>query len=422
MLAYAGGGLNTVLQIAFKPGRYGVSQYFGVQQDALAIALAVACATAALLLAVSRLEKPLVPSATAFVAGQREALSLGLIMAIVAYAFASGQLGYKGIQLAGGSRSVSVVGSLAFTVNAAGAVFALYCCLKSETKSYKLFFGASFLLLLILLIPQGRRIFTYTLVLVLMAVNLASDKNSFGRSKVKLIVAAVLGLALVYLTFQFFFALRLATYSLGSASIGEAVSLTELISKAYELLVAPSWAEELEYKLSENILERTFILRYFAELIAGSFRGANGLGGEVLVHSFLVSVPSLFLSDKSTLLSGESEQFILTHFSYTYVDSASTILTEGFADFLLIGSFIYCFVTVAVLYIFLNIVRKSAYYSLYIFILFGILLSLFQAETSLAGVFASLRNWLLIFVCLKLIEWARSAFSKSIELPLRAGH
>lgn len=343
LFGYGAGAFNTIIRLYMDFG-ITADQYFGYPAASLSFALAMVIAVSSVLLIVGgTVERPIfsfVPTNLKDTLCNMDITWMLFLLFILIVAHAKGEIGYGGIsRLNSHTTTVSVFGALAGTINPVLLAISGYYLAADKVFrfNHKLLIACIFIISLVLLLPQGRRVFVISLIPVAMAFVLANP--TIRKISFKWVLWILLGLGLIWFSVTFFFSLRQATYMLGSEA-----ALVDRIDTAFSIQSGTSSAD-ISSKLSDNLRDRTFVLGYLSELIGVGIRKAP-LYGECLLHAFLTIVPSVIASpffdkDKLLLESGDEETVLQTSLGLPLLDQATTPVTTGFGDFQIIGMFLY---------------------------------------------------------------------------------
>lgn len=166
-----------------------------------------------------------------------------------------------------------------------------------------------------------------------------------------------------------------------------------------------------KYIFEKNIIERVYINYWNIKIISKSslFDGLNGLA---ILSSIMWGVPRFFLPYKSVLMDPES--MINYNFGLNRVDSPSNWPGFGFADFGLLGSFLYGLLFGLILFLmqlfaYFNL-KKFPFLSLIIIATFALLA--FLVEESPIGAFTAIRDIISLYFIFNFFYLFRSKKSK----------
>ncbi|MHB1300118.1 MAG: hypothetical protein ACYCY8_04520 [Burkholderiales bacterium] len=402
LLGYGVGTLNSVFDVWFQTSR-DVAEYFNYQPSQLAIAEIVVCLSVSVLLWISKFEKSSVfPHNVATMdVGRRELVFMSLLVAIIIYAFAAGGIGFQGVYSSDRGR-MSVIGAITSMIHPAIVAFSVYCFHKARGKQ-KLYFGVMAALMMILLVPQGRRIILYSVVLSLFAYVLAGGRFRVFKIKTIMLLGAIATLTIF--ASNFFFAMRMATYGYATGEL----TLWDLVNHGAAILLDPDAHAGMQALQIENMRERTFILGYLAELLDKTWT-ISPLYGQIMGFAFKMSIPSILGIDKSSVIQiGYEEGIANPHFGLPVLDVPNTVLTSGISDFGVFGAFL-CPLLVLGLYKVAQVtLGKFSPPPVYLMMSFILVYALLQVEEELSFHFVTIRD-LVLLVLLMVVIYKISGF------------
>jgi hypothetical protein len=252
--------------------------------------------------------------------------------------------------------------------------------------------GVSLLTGLVWHFISGRRYLAVELVLTA-AFYLFGRYGSKGRrltfSKVTRVLLLVVSVVLV--AWPAYFAVRTASYSVGTS---EMPNIAELLGAAADADKVQRGAGN-----SQVVIDRAAIIISYAtvERSLGSFCLGNGL-----MNSVMLSLPP-FLIDKSKLYS--STEALWAHHGVPFNDYANTPVLEAYADFGAAGFLIYGIVALALItgigFLFRASPFASVLYSISVFYL------LLNTEAGFTSYFVTLRNAVLLFSFVAVIDYTQ---------------
>lgn len=395
LLGYALGAFNTTIQMQLKS--VDITDRLPHAIDDLAIAMAVVLAACALLFFVSGLGEHDIVRGLDCPVGQRERRTIWVGIAMVAVAYAMGDLGYMG-QTTSEDHHISVLGGLASLLAPILPGLTLYCLrrTKAQVERWKLMFALG--IELIALLPTGRRVLLYAIVLACMAFHLESrvpQRVSASRKMLTRRLALLLaGSLIVYAGFVGFWSIRWAVWQMGNQH-----TLVDYVEQAAENL--QSGDTKMSSELSTNLEERTFIIGYFSDLLAASSQ-VKPMFGEDALFCVKMIVPSALYPDKQDIVDiGQEENIANPHFGLRAVDEANSILTSGVCDFGFVGALLYPLVIIAMFAVFLWLVPLPPF--LRLATCFCFIYHLLLAETTLSSYFLACRDLLIALPLLWLI-------------------
>jgi hypothetical protein len=215
---------------------------------------------------------------------------------------------------------------------------------------------------------------------------------------------------LLYLANTFFYAMRVSSWHLGEST----AALSTLVPRAVELLEGGP-DPHFEHLVDENLRDRTFVIRYFSDLLTASWTH-QPLYGKDMAFCFKSAIPSLLYLDKDTVKAiGIEENLVNPEFGLPAYDEANSILTTGVSDFGIAGVFIYPILLVIGIRKFLDGVSPKLPEAVRIVLLFSIVYVLFQTEVSTPSYFVVCRNLLLVSFSLVFL----GVLATSIVAPTR---
>lgn len=358
-------------------------------QEGLAMALAASLLAAGVLYVRAAVEQPVYSSAILDSLASPKAERLVWLGAAVALlALYAGDIGYMGAVVSDTGR-VSPMGVLANLMVPALVPYTLLLITDKRPLAKRLMLVAALALLVGVTFILGRRYLLYVLVLSAMALHM----RGYRLTKRGLAIGAgffVLAALLLYFGFNFFMALRLAVWQLGTDA-----SLSELVRAALSQL-SGTQASQVQERLAENVGSRTFILSYLAGLMGISSGRMPAFGAEFL-YSVQMAIPSVLMPEKTAALPSAAEYLTHPRYGIPVFDHPGSILVTGFDDFGFLGILIYP-LGVVLLYGWFNKFLHSSVKSgpIRLFVLFVLLFQLLYIEQSLTAVFVTLRNLVIV--------------------------
>jgi hypothetical protein len=329
LLGYSVGTLNTSMRLALEGSTAAIQ--FARPQEQLSVALAASLLVSAVLFFVgSAAERPIRLDTLSVRRSDLRFVWLGLGVELAA--FATGGIGYMGT-VADSQNHVTMLGEIAGVWGPAlpaVTVFFFPRCRRGLSRAACwLLLAAAFLCL----IPQGRRVLLYAVLLTFFASGVSAGKRLSFWKHVPWILAAA---PLLYVGNIVFYAMRVSSWQAGSAKL----SVTELSTRAAGILrVGKDTA--FDQKVDENLRDRTFVLRYFSDLLAASWTH-QPLFGRDLLFSVRMAVPSILYPDKDSVRAiGMEENLVNPEFGLYAADEANSIITTGVSDFGAVGIFVY---------------------------------------------------------------------------------
>jgi hypothetical protein len=394
LLGYALGALNTVIQLWFRGTD--PASYFGRPESELASAIAVVLFVAALLFVIGSIaERPTLRFAEIQLnRSAHRSIWLGIILVVIA--FATGDLTYMGANVSS-ERHITPLGDIASLISPILPAVTLFAMKKAGAFRQKCMLAIALVVEIVALVPQGRRIVLYALVLGCIAFNLSKEGRSGSGSKWRkavILMAACLCLAVSSI---FFFAIRFATWQMGTGH-----NLREYSEKAVDIL--ESGDARMSALLATNVGDRTFILRYFSDLLAASWH-KTPMVGEDTAFCVEMAVPSVLFPDKQQALEiGMEEVLANPYFGLPVTDEANSLLTTGVTDFGIVGAVLYPLIMVACILGYVRIVGLFLPPMARLFMCFTFIYNIFQAENALATYIVTFRDLLLVLIVLSMLN------------------
>ncbi len=415
LLGYGFGGLVNFIGIReFTIAEQIYNYFYEELRGTICIALGLVALAAAALIWLGRFEPPLFDSAPSFSPNLGTTALLLAILAIVAIGFFTGGLGFGGMITNEASR-LSAFQSIAFYSNQSGAVLAFFCILQSRTRSRKILFGLICLCLAIAIIPQGRRLFMFTCLMMAFTYHLAvARRRKINWLSFKALALGGLGIVVTYFAFVLFFAMRDAGNQLIVEGANTSFSFVERLMRAFEIAAGGGSADFSE-RLTSNIIERPFILRYLAILIDARGNIDLPMLGEDFLYAMRAAIPSVLYPGKE-FLPGAEEALVNPHFGLPVFDDANSIVVSGFADWFWFGAVAYPVLIVALYSSTAAAFRKFASPTVYLMAMFGLAVTLLQVETDLGGLVVGIRNYILIVIIASVFMKVTELFSRRPNL------
>ncbi len=418
LLGYGFGGLVNFIGIReFTIAEQIYNYFYEELRGAICIALGLVAFAAAALIWLGRFEPPLFDAAPTFSPNLGTAALLLGVLTIVAIGFLTGGLGFGGIVANEGSQ-LSAFQTIAFSSNQSGAVLAFFCILQSRTRSQKILFGLICLCLAIAIIPQGRRLFMFTCLMMAFTYHLAvAKRRKINWLSFKTLALGGLGIVATYFAFVLFFAMRDAGNQLIVEGANTSFSFVERLMRAFEI-AAGGGSTDFSERLTANIIERPFILRYLAILVDASGNISLPMLGEDFLYAIRMATPSVLYPGKE-LLPGAEEVLINPHFGLPVFDDANTIVVSGFADWFWFGAVVYPVLIVALYSGVAALFRRFLNPTVYLMAAFGLAVTLLHVEIDLGGLIVGIRNYILIVIIASVFMKVTELFSRRPKLQAR---
>ncbi len=404
LLAYAGGGLVALAVTIGILGQSNVTVMNEVSISDLNSGMAFICLACTFLLSFGLFEPPLLLPNQTPLKFERCIIIVLVAIGITIYCYLEGLMSQGGSVLFEDNR-VSAFSSVASLLNPACVGFAAYCLARAKTKSIKIYFLVALGVLLLLLIPQGRRTIIYSLFLAGMFWQMGRNWENWNAWKklnlktvfsVKKVMPVVIGLFFAWYAAKFFFAIRVANYELSTD--GFSAPLWDQIVGATTLMSGAN--DELGALLLENLGSRPLILDYFSMLVAAARQGQGGTGGLLLLNAVIAAVPAVMFPGKAAYVYFMPEEITNPAFGLPVTDLANSVVTDFFSDFLWFGiAFGPIFVVIFFRFC-IRIFKDLFCAELFLLAAASVIYNLLQPETTSSTYLVALRD---LFICLVLL-------------------
>ena len=331
LLGYGLGSFNSGVRLAV--GGVSLSDYFARPQGDLSTALAfVYLVIAVLLLAGYFLERPIATTLESFGITASDSLLALAGGSLVAAAFATGGVGFMGVQTTLDHR-VSPLGVLGGLASLALPAFTLAVQAKCHPR-VRIVLWLCIAAEVLALVPQGRRI-TICGLLLLAFVYLRLDRNS-RPIRMATVTLFVCSIGFLYAANLVFYAMRHSVNESGDRS----ETVLNMATTAFTFLT-DGRDGQFDQQVAENSRDRTFILTYFSDLLAASWSHAPLYGRDAL-FCLETSIPSGLFADKAWVRDiGMEENLANPQFGLFPEDDPNSIMTTGVSDFGVWGVFLY---------------------------------------------------------------------------------
>ena len=406
LLGYVLGALNTILQTGVGPS---LASLVGRDVTDLCRALALVMAVCGVLIFCGYVIEPPVFKRRVRLS-RREYNIIWIGIALMLAAYFRGAIGYMGAT-PGADHHVSPLGALAAWAVVPVTAMTTLACLEAHTQSKRTVYVLLWLAEFMMVVPQGRRVVLYAVLINIIAANLSIVRLRFSIFQ-KLAILSLL-VVLGASSFVAFYALRMARIERGK----HFESLSSTITRASRIVSGDTRSGmRLALDLKRNVAKRTFILSYFNDLLIGSST-VETLHGEDAWRAFRMAIPSLIYRDKQELAPAEEVQ-ANSHFGLVTRDEANSILTAGVIDFGIVGVFLYPTILAAMVCFYLHLAEKIL--PLWTWLIALCLLSmLIQAEVEIPMYFQLFRDTFLFTVLLAIL---RTLPAIQIFRPLPTAH
>jgi len=397
LLGYSVGTLNTGVRLALEGSTAAIQ--FARPQEQLSMALAASLLVSAVLFFVgSAAEKPIRIDTLSVRRSDLRFVWLGLAVELAA--FATGGIGYMGT-VADARNHVTMLGEIAGVWGPAlpaVTVFFFPRCPRGLSRA------ACWLLLaaaLLCLVPQGRRVLLYAVLLTFFASGVSTGGRLSIRKHLPLIIAAA---PLLYVGNIVFYAMRVSSWQAGSARL----SVTELSARAAGILRVGKDAA-FDQKVEENLRDRTFVLSYLSDLLAASWTH-EPLFGRDLLFSIRMAVPSIIYPNKDSVRAiGMEENLVNPEFGLYAEDDANSILTTGVSDLGAVGIFLYPVALSLLIGAFTRTLARHLPQIVRAIVVFTVVGVIWRTEIGFSGYFILCRDLIILSIPLAILKmWDRA--------------
>lgn len=399
-LGYGVGTLNTEINWIFM-----LQDYLSVtdaRPESIARMLAWLMLLAAFLLALGSMDSLKVFA----IEWDDQAQGIGRVMVILVAIAAVVQVGTGAIgyhqDMTGDGVRVSPLAAITVSAICPALAIGIFCLPRADAKTRQILL-LSLIVLLMIQFYQGRRVFIYSVVLMLMCYSATqSPRHWFSPKNLLLIVLAVAAMAMAS---KAFYALRMAKWELGDS----AKDVKLLIQTGAEILFDAK-RSGLNEELSENQKSRTFIIGYPAEILE-ALDDREPLGGQLLVFDVALTVPSVLWPNKYRVVSLGSEETIANpQLGLRVSDEANSLISAGLSDFGVPGIFLYTAAIVLIFRFLIAFVRRFGSLPL-LFCSATFANALLNVEAAMADYFNVLRGLIILAIVVGLltITWRSCA-------------
>jgi hypothetical protein len=350
-------------------------------------------------LIVGVIEKPAFPTrAPQNFASLKTKLLLLTLATLVVVAYALGELGYMGTTVAL-TGNITPLGALSGFVAPVLLPLTVLCLTQERSRVWRAIFVVLLCVTALALIPLGRRVLLYSVVLALFAFGVSGARLRLRRPYRWLLIGIGVPLLLGFtsLGFYTFFALRFT----GDA-LGPGYSFTQRVT--YTIRVLRYGASRVTPGFTEDVGSRPFILSYLAHLYAAE-ADHSPLWGQEVAHAVQSAVPSVLFPDKAALLPAAPEDFVHPAFGMPVFDGANTIVTAGLDDFGVVGALGYPLVLVLLCVFVRRLSAGRLPPLIYHFVIFRMLYQVLYVEQTLSGMVTVAFRELILATLLLLVMW-----------------
>ena len=320
-VGYGLGALNSWLTIS--RGTMTLADFFNRDTAAVSRAMAAVLISSGILYALGEIyERPIFGTNFRLKLDNRAAAFVFLGTGLIIVGYATGSMGYMGVNAIGNGGHVSVLAGLLGWLFPTLFAFTALTFLAWPKGMLKSLIGSMLAIQFILTVPTGRRSIVYYILMALIASRFTSFRPRWSFPR-KVVYASILA-GIIAIGSVAFFYLRYAAWGKRKATLLDRISL------AIDLYESGNTAKANQ-GLQQNLQKRTFVLGYLSDLLDASMRMKPGYGINA-VHEFQLVVPSAFWEDKGAVLYSE-ESIADTQFNFAYKDEANSLYTAGAIDF-----------------------------------------------------------------------------------------
>jgi len=403
---YAIMNLKEYGEVSYRQNVFG----FGYSQSIISYAMLTILMVSVLLSAVAHFEKPLCISEYLQKSLSKKFVFLIVMSAVaIVFGYFDSDIGYSGIYFVS-ERRISPFGALCMNAISPLAVISIgyLLCLPNALKKYRKFLIAVAVFFVIALIPLGRRVLMYTMILAVISIG-PTLFESFQRKRIKrfhLLGAALAVFVIIFCGTQLFFMMRVSLYK---SSFDKKPSLSEIAPYTIDLMRDSYAITEFWEKQIDNISQRPFVLSYLAGLLEVHTKKDTHFFGE-LGHALGMAIPSFFFPQKTRELASSSEGVSHRLLGIPVFDGPNTFLTAGLNDLGLMGMLIYPVGIVGLFTLIVRLIPANCPPFIYTFIVLRLMYSILYIEEGLGAIVGSgLRDLFIVAV----FYWA------ILKLPLK---
>lgn len=401
LLGYGAGALNTA--ITLPRGSLSLETVMGLGRGVLSRGIGAVLLSTAILYFVGEIyEKPIFGRDFHFSANARTRVLVVLGTLAILGGFAIHALGFQGASSVGGH--LNPIGDFLDWLYTPLTAIAAIAFLTTPRGKGKIICGIAMLILLLMSSVMGRRVALYTVVEVLLAVELSGYSWKGSRMR-KTIMIGALGAVVVICSLAFML-FRIAGWSVrqsGQVTVGKRVAVArKMIRTGGAVALAGSTTQK-------NLQSRTFVISYFANVLDASTR-KTPMWGRNTIYQIQVAIPRLIDPGKDVSLS--EEQMVNEAYGFGYGDQPNSILTAGAADFSLLGALIYPLLMVGLFRVVFHIMSKFLSLVPLMFVTLSLINAMLQTENTVSGYLGTLRAApvfglaIALVVALPSIRWA----------------
>jgi len=322
-----------------------------------------------------------------------------LIMSFIVFAaLFAGDFGYMGV-ISNSQDQITVLGGLAGLILPALIPLLTYLLTKQYMSGQLSWFYVVLLILLtLILIVTGRRELLFVAIISIIYITYAAPgiRRVFIIRKVLMnprrlfVIMAIF--TFVFLGFYGFYSIRVAKSQLGhsrqlSIDIAQAARIIGNGRRSFYSLAS-----------DEAMARPGTLIGYLGSLQGSSIKGY--LYGQCDLSSIINSIPSAILSNKRTLLRKYpcTDEYINSRFNLPQIDSPTTLLTKGYADYGVVGMLLYPVIFAALLSGFLALIKRSNWRLFDLFCLAAVFNAAIFVEQGITFYIVTIRNIIIIWL------------------------
>lgn len=403
MIGYILGPSVAILYWASNPNA-SVTAYVGPfafagYRDCLSYSIMTAYIAGGLLVFVGALFRPItrIDRHETLVFGRADVAFLLVALVPVVAAIASGNLGYMGV-VSGQEGEVTAIGGISGLILPAIVPVLVYgIANQAEHIQRRIYYLILLVGTSLALAVMGRRYLIFSFFIAFEFASMARPSiRKFLRplgllANPKKTVLTAIVIAMVMGGMAGFTAIRVATEMLGDDS-----RLADRIKLSQSILCEGS--DKLDTQLFDVAMARPGILPgYLGRLEVSSGKLALG---ECLAYNSLNVLPRLLFRDKDLVLEKVrcTDESVNARFGLPQIDSPSTVLTRGYADFGLLGALLYLILVGMLFQLVAAVVLHSSMSSFRLLGLSAILNGAIFVETDLLFYFVTVRNLGIVYL------------------------
>ena len=399
LIGYGGGSFSTIFNVGFSD-LYDAFSVFGIPKPWGAYAMVLVVFSCTSLLVAGFFESPVLMDNQVVKVGWKQERFLWFGMAVIFVAYVHGDYTFMGTAAEQGTGTVSVLGEVAGALAPLLLPLAVMGALQAWGLRRRRFVFLT-LVSFVALLPAGRRVMVYTLIVCA----LAAFRLSGWKPRLTATKKVLLGFAfviLITLAGLFFMALRLAAGK--SSEVGQGgstYSIRQMVPVLIEdILTDPG---NVIRETRGNLEERPFLLEEYLSLLGRGGNTTEPMYGQDFMLGIKLAIPDAaykWVGESKNLVRsvGTEENLANERYGLPDTDDANSILTSGIIDFGLLGVFLYplaiCGIFRVIYFVIDHSFNKEGQL---VALLIGVYLFL-QAESEVASYVLSLRNMVIVMV------------------------